>query len=429
MPRVLYLRAELLPWSETFVAAQARALRRYTAGFAGLKTLPGSAALPAPVVSVLDAGSLAGRGTRWAYQRADAQGLFALLSRSAVQACAHRIADWQPDLLHAHFATDAAAFLPIVDGVEHRLHRKLPLLVTLHGYDVGSSDASHAQTALGRLFLARRTALWQRATAFLCVSEALRTVAVERGFPAEKLVVHYTGVALLPQALPEPVRAEAEVLFVGRLVEKKGCNTLLEAMALVAACWSQGSRSAPRLTVLGDGPLRAALEDKARLLRLHAPSLEVHFAGAQPPEVVAAAMRRASVLVVPSRRAASGDCEGLPTVIPEAMAAGLPVVATRGSGAEEAILETYFDEHLETHFEEPLEEPSGWLVEAGNPSALALCIEQVLNDPVCAARRTAAARQAVVAQFDLARQTERLEGFYDLCCGIPPAAQGFPLPV
>lgn len=402
MPRVLYLRAELLPWSETFVAAQARALRRYTAGFAGLKILPGSAALPAPVVSVLDSGSFAGRGSRWAYQRADARGLFASLSRSAAQACAQKIADWQPDLLHAHFATDAAAFLPIVDGVERCLHRKLPLLVTLHGYDVGSSDAAHAQTPLGRLFLSRRTALWQRATAFLSVSEALRKVAVERGFPAEKLVVHHTGVALLPQNLPDAVRAAAEVLFVGRLVEKKGCDTLLEAMALLAARWPQGRRPAPRLTVLGDGPLRAALEAKARQLRLHEPSLEVHFAGAQPQEAVATAMRRASVLVVPGRRAASGDCEGLPTVIPEAMAAGLPVVATRGSGAEEAIADGQ----------------SGWLVEAGNPATLALCLEQVLNDPTRAAQRAGSAAQTVVEHFDLARQTERLEGFYDSCCGI-----------
>lgn len=505
MPRVLYLRAELLPRSETFIAAQAGALSRYTAGFAGLKQLHDTAWLGAPVIAQLEDGGWWGRAARWAYLKGGERGqgergwdehkpalrdLFAGVSHAALQRYAHKIAAWDPDLLHAHFATDAAAFLPILTRCERLLERQLPLVVTLHGYDVGLTDEAHAQTRLGRIFLSRRAALWQRAMAFLCVSEELRHRAIERGFPPEKLLVHYTGVAVLPRSLsdldlaqpdlaqPDRPRLDSanadstqlersatEVLFVGRLVEKKGCDTLLDAVALLV---QHGHGPKLCLTLIGDGPWRSRLEEQARQLGLFDSLAGLDFMGAQSPQVVAIAMRRATVLAVPSRRAANGDCEGLPTVILEAMAAGLPVVASDGSGAEEALIDGR----------------TGWLVEPGSAQALAaglglalglrlelghslasdfglgpasvsgqafgpapgidsplafvsateLTIGQgsapastfVSERPAASGQKavwaevSAAAEQVVRERFDLAKQTQQLERYYDQWCESAP---------
>lgn len=382
MRRVLYLRAELLPSSETFVAAQAAALQRYTPGFAGLKHVPGTHALPG-TVAVLDAcGNWTGKAARLVHGWTG--------SAPAFEA---KLAAWQPDLLHAHFATDACAFLPVAQRM------RVPLLVTLHGYDVGVSDAAHARTALGRIFLRRREALWQHAAGFLCVSEHLRRVAIARGFPEAKLQVHHTGVAVREhddalQARREP----AHVLFVGRLVEKKGCARLLAAMTQVEA-----RHPAAKLTIVGDGPLRALLERQARnnLQRCT-------FAGAQPHAAVRRAMETATVLAVPSIRAANGDCEGLPTVIPEAMERALPVVAFDGCGAEEAITDG----------------ATGWLVPSGDEAALAEKLLQVIEAPDHARHIACAARRHVEQHLNLAVQTARLEELYDHHCHAGSALHG-----
>uniref|UniRef100_A0A7V4XUJ7 Glycosyltransferase n=1 Tax=Acidobacterium capsulatum TaxID=33075 RepID=A0A7V4XUJ7_9BACT len=379
MRRVLYLRAELLPPSETFVAAQAAALRRYRAGFAGLKRVPCSAELPG-TVAVLDAcGNWTGRAARLAHGWTG--------SAPAFEA---KLAAWRPDLLHAHFATDACAFLPVA----RRLG--LPLVVTLHGYDAGLSDAAHARTALGRIFLRRREELWAHAVAFVCVSEHLRRVAVARGFPEEKLWVHRTGVPV-EDRLPASAgrRERGHVLFVGRLVEKKGCAKLLAAMERV-----EKRHAGARLTVMGDGPLRGALEAQARD-RLR----RCTFAGAEPHAVVRRVMETATVLAVPSVRAANGDCEGLPTVILEAMERGLPVVAFDGSGAEEAMEDGV----------------NGWLAEAGDEEALAEALLRVLRDPARTRQMGEEARRHVERHLNLAVQTERLEAEYDarIQQGIP----------
>ncbi len=372
MRRVLYLRAELLPPSETFVAAQAAALRRYVSGFAGLKRVPCSPELP-ETVAVLDAcGHWTGRAARLAHGWTG--------SAPAFEA---KLAAWKPDLLHAHFATDACAFLPVA----RRLG--VPLVVTLHGYDAGLSDVAQARTPLGRIFLRRREALWAEAAGFVCVSEQLRRVAASRGFPEDKLWVHRTGVPVEERLPPKAAQRErAHVLFVGRLVEKKGCAKLLAAMAQVEARYP-----GVRLTVMGDGPLRATLETQAReTLR------RCTFAGAQPHALVRRAMETATMLAVPSVRAANGDCEGLPTVIPEAMERGLPVVAFDGCGAEEAIEDGV----------------TGWLAAAGEETALAEALLRVLRDPARTRQMGHEARRHVEERLNLAVQSERLEAQYDV---------------
>ena len=178
MKRVLFFRSELLPPSETFIAAQAAALRRYEPWFAGLKRIPGGLGLDeGRVISLTEANSLRDKIARRIYLRTGfAPGFL------------QQVESIRPELIHAHFATDACAALEL----QQRLH--IPMVVTLHGYDVTSSDAALCASSLGRTYLHRRHELWRRASAFLCVSEWIGHNALKRGFPSEKLRVLPIGI-------------------------------------------------------------------------------------------------------------------------------------------------------------------------------------------------------------------------------------------
>src|SRR5580704_12923149 len=117
---------------------------------------------------------------------------------------------------------------------------------------------------------------WVRESLFVCVSEHIRQTALERGFPAGKLWVHRIGIDLQSSELARSPGPQPVVLFVGRLVEKKGCAHLIRAMALVNA-----KLPGARLVVVGEGPLRSELESQARM---QSPSAV--FLGSQPSHVV-----------------------------------------------------------------------------------------------------------------------------------------------
>ncbi|MCL3837899.1 glycosyltransferase family 4 protein [Aeromicrobium sp. zg-Y1362] len=138
------------------------------------------------------------------------------------------------------------------------------------------------------------------------------------------------------------------LLFVGRMVEKKGLAVLLDALARTGP--------AVRLTVVGDGPLRAELEQRA-------PD-GVVFAGQLGRSGLAAAYARADVVVAPSVEAASGDKDGLPVAMLEAMGSGCAVIASDLPGLNEAVVDGV----------------SGLLTPSGDPAALAAAIDKLDQD-------------------------------------------------
>ena len=363
-PRALLYRSDLLPPSETFIAAQAAALRRYQPVFIGLRRSRPSLPLPSALL-------LPGYpGARRLFQQTGFAPGLAQAARAQ-----------NASLIHAHFALDAAEALPLARALG------LPLLVTLHGYDIMCSDEAHRGTRRGRLYLARRQQLWSQAAMFLCVSNAIRVRALERGFPAHTLRVLPIGVdtqTLVPA--PELTR-QPVILFVGRLVEKKGCRLLLHAMIQV-----QQTLPGARLLVAGEGPERPHLEAFATE---HLPG--TRFLGAQTPQQVRALMRSARCLAAPSITAADGDSEGLPTVLCEALALGLPVAGTRHSGIPELI------RHRE----------HGLLSAERDVEALAQHLIELCTGDAMAQRLRSAGRARVKQSFDLTRQTRLLETIYD----------------
>jgi glycosyltransferase involved in cell wall biosynthesis len=371
MENVLIFRRALLPISETFIEAQAGALRSFRPQYAGLCPAAKSLTLAHKAILVAPTRSLRSLGGARFY---DLTGIAPRFHRRA------RLA--QPALIHAHFALDGSTALPLAAAL------RVPLVVTLHGYDVTTADKYVGRTLAGKLYLRRRQKLWDRASVFLCVSEFIRSKALEAGFPKEKLRVHFIGIDRR-RFRPAGDRAGKEVVFVGRLVEKKGCIHLLRAMRRV-----QDVEPTARLVIVGDGPLRASLEKSAQELKIQA-----EFLGSQPASVVRESIRRASLLCIPSITGTDGGSEGLGMVILEAQAMGRPVVGFRSGGIPEAICEGV----------------TGLLAPAGDEASLAEQILRYLQDEAFWQSSSTRGIDWVAERFDLDRQTRELEVIYREC--------------
>ena len=180
----------------------------------------------------------------------------------------------------------------------------------------------------------------------------------------------------------DPVR----LLAVGRFHPKKGYLTLLEAVAQV--------RAAVRLTVIGYGPLEAALHARAAALGL---ADRVVWTGALEQPAVRTHYRTSDLLLLASEVAPDGDRDGLPNVVVEALSQGLPVVATRAAAIPELVVDGVH----------------GRLVPPRDAGALAAAIEALARDPDARHRMGAAGIARVADGWDLDMGAERLRQFLD----------------
>lgn len=227
----------------------------------------------------------------------------------------------------------------------------------------------------------------RRAAEVMCISHWHRDFYRQwQDLPEERLPVVRCGVDL-HKFSPGP--GGGGLLTVGRLVPKKGIDTLIRAMAILA----EGPNTNPdrhRLTIVGDGPERRELEELAEALGMRD---WVSFVGARNEEQVRVAMQEADLFALPCRVSVDGDRDGIPVVLMEAMASGLPVV----SGDLPTIRELIVDDSC------------GVLVTPGDPRALAREIDRLLADD---ARRQAvgrAGRSRVAEEFSLDVTLDRLE--------------------
>ncbi|QDV34188.1 glycosyltransferase [Tautonia plasticadhaerens] len=192
--------------------------------------------------------------------------------------------------------------------------------------------------------------------------------------------------------------------WVGRMVPRKGLDTLLDALALLAA---DPEPPEFELELIGDGPDRRRLERRAGALGLPG---RIRFAGWGGPPDVRRAIRGARALVLPS------EAEGLPNVLLEAMALGRPVVSTGVDGIPELVLDGV----------------NGWLVPPGDPRALASAIrEALLVPPARLGAMGAAGRLAVVERFG-PEQGRRLASLFpspaEVGRAVPGASSPMPEP-
>lgn len=293
----------------------------------------------------------------------------------------------KPALVHAHFLTGGFDVMRSI-GTD-----QIPIVVTAHGFDATWAGRPPATLKPHRwLHGTLRRKLLRSPISLIAVSDFIRRALIKEGADPSRITVHYTGVdtdLFRPPAHPD----RSGILFVGRLVQKKGVLDLLSSAALLR---QRGIE--PEIRIIGEGPERLQAERYAARLRLR-----VRFVGEQPRDVVIREMQRAAVLCNPSRAGKDDDREGFGMVLAEAQASGLPVVATRSGGMTEAVDEG----------------STGILVAEGDTEALAVSLERLLTDVSLHARMASAARTWVVERFDLRKQNELLQQIYQRAASGP----------
>ncbi|MCA9138655.1 MAG: glycosyltransferase [Planctomycetales bacterium] len=268
---------------------------------------------------------------------------------------------------HAHFATSATD----VAWIAHRL-TDIPFTLTAHAKDIFHEDVDLSM-------LAKKL---RAAKATITVSDFNVSYLREQiGHAADNVVRIYNGLNLEHFSFQTPLRREPLVLAVGRLVEKKGFDVLLDACSILA---KRGLSF--RTQIIGDGPLSSELQNQSSILGL---DRQVQFIGPQPQNVVKNALREAAVFAAPCVEGSDGNRDGLPTVLLESMAIGTPCVSTPVTGIPEAIID----------------QATGLLVPQSDPTALADAIERLIRESELRVRIAARARQHVEEHFDIHRNT------------------------
>lgn len=377
--QVAVFRHDLLPLSETFIRDQVRSLRNWRATLVGRRLATDGLALDGIPTHVIPTSG--GGPGNWRERTA-------FWLNRPVPALAHAFDSLGVDLVHAHFGTDATDIWPSVKAAG------LPLLVTLHGYDINilrrSWRAGHGGLRR-RIYPERLLGMAHDPdVAFVAVSDAIRTRAIEVGIPPGKIVVSRTGVdtqRFAPAGAPLDQRRR-RIVFVGRMVENKGPVVLLRAFAIVKRAMPDAE-----LAMVGAGPMLEAARGEAERL-----GLAVSFSGGASREEVLARLGEARVLCLPSVPTPDGASEGFGQVLLEAQSCGVPVVGSDTGGIPEAM------------------QPgtTGLLFPPGDEKALAECLMLVLGWPE--ERLAEVSRQCrswAKSRFDLRSMTSRLEEIYD----------------
>jgi glycosyltransferase involved in cell wall biosynthesis len=383
-PVVAIYRTQILPLSETFVRDQALALRRWRPVLVGEREIEGL-----PLAGLLVAARHRGppsllqrlEGAMWRRFDRASPSLIAIVGRL------------QPRLIHAHFGFDGVEAWPVA----RRLG--VPLLVTLHGSDITTRMQWFADGRAGRRWKGYPSRLARLAmeekVSFIAVSESIRDTAIAVGLPPRRIFVQPIGIdtqRFAQTSLPIAQR-DRKILFLGRLVEKKGCIYLLEAFERL-----RHQLPDAELIIAGDGPERPALTERA------ADMPGVRFLGAFSREQAQALLAEARVFCLPSVTAESGDAEGLGLVILEAQASGVPVVTSARGGATEGIRDG----------------ETGYAFAERDVATLAERLTQLLTDDALSTRFSAAGPGFVAERHDLHRRTAELETVYDRITGLNP---------
>ncbi|MGA8479601.1 MAG: glycosyltransferase [Chthoniobacterales bacterium] len=290
----------------------------------------------------------------------------------------HSLIKQKSDVVHIYFGNNGIFWLPFIR------RSPVPVIVSFHGADVQVGlSSSVADLRLRELF--------QRAALVLARSESLAEALKERGCPPDKVEVHRTGIPLELYSVhhrPRPPGDAWRLVQACRLVEKKGLGVTLRAFARF-----QKQFPAATLTIAGDGPLRHQLEAQRNQLGI---TSNVIFTGFLDAPALAQLFFSSDIFVHPSELTSEGNREGVPNSLLEAMATGLPSVATRHGGIPEAISDRV----------------SGLLVDEADPEALFRALEELARDDRLRASISEKGAEVVANKFNHTEQIKKLESTY-----------------
>lgn len=271
------------------------------------------------------------------------------------------------DLIHAHWLVPQGFTAALVGCT---VTNAPPLVCTSHGGDLLSLNS-------GFMNQVKRWVI-RRSSFVTVVNEAMKPRALALGADPEKLETLSMGVdgaGLFTKAC-EVTRSDKEILFVGRLVDKKGLAHLIEAMPEILS-----QVPGVRLTVVGDGPNASALKRRSTELGIAGAIL---FLGARTNAELPPLYSRATLLVAPSVITDQGDQEGMPVVLLEALACECPVVTTDLPAMQELL----------THRQSAL------IVSQRNPSQIAAAVVELLEAPTLRSQLAREGKELALRKFD-----------------------------
>ncbi len=283
------------------------------------------------------------------------------------------------DLMHIYFGHTGVHLLPFIEQWDK------PCVVSFHGADVAhKQDVKDYPAKLRRLFDA--------VPLVLARSQSLAERLIHLGCPSEKLRINRTGIPLNDFPFVDrqlPPDGKWKVVQACRLIPKKGVATSLRAFAIF-----KKDNPKAEFFIAGKGPLQPELEmlaDGLGILR------DVHFVGFLSQPKLLELYASSHLFLHPSEISANQDQEGVPNSVLEAMATGLPVIATRHGGIPEAV------DHGRT----------GLLVAEEDHVGLANAMQEIIRSPGLLKQMGAHARSTVVDRFEQEVQIDHLESFYE----------------
>jgi phosphatidyl-myo-inositol dimannoside synthase len=285
------------------------------------------------------------------------------------------------DLIHAHWLIPQGIVAVLVRRL---VGRRVPVVTTSHGGDLFGLR--------GRLWRVLKRKVLRDSEAVTVVSHAMAEAAIDIAGNISPFVIPMgTNLTELFTPLSEPrLGSIKNLIFVGRLVEKKGVKYLLEALAIVLQ-----DHPEIRLCIVGHGPLRSSLELAAEQLGL---SGGVLFAGPVPHHQLPKYYQQADMAVFPFVQAASGDQEGFGLVMVEAMGSGCPVIATKLPAVQDVVQSGI----------------TGILVTPGDSVELARAICSAIDQPEKAFSMAEVARVFALQRFDWAITRARFSKVFEL---------------
>ncbi len=317
---------------------------------------------PAALETLVNGGGIVGNLRRAPWKWLLVPGLMLAMAWSTWR----QVRRWRPDVIHAHWLIPQGVIAAALDLL---MKDARPFVVTSHGADLFALRAAPLQWM--KRWVARR------ARGMSVVSRAMRNEAGRIGIDEARIAVEPMGVDLSERFHVDErsTRSDNELLFVGRLVEKKGLGHLIAAMPTILR-----ARPDVRLTIVGFGPLETAYRRQVKESGLAG---AVTFLGAHAQDQLPPHYRRAAVFVAPFVEAASGDREGLGLVLVEAIGCGCPVVVGDIAAVHDVV-----------------SPDTALIVPADDATALAQACLAALEDPVGARRRAELARRDVAQRFD-----------------------------
>ena len=233
--------------------------------------------------------------------------------------------------------------------------------------------------------------LFRDGALFLAVSKSIRAKLLAAGCPSEKIIILHSGIDLTRFGYAERSKGTHEpvkVLSIGRFVEKKGLEYAIEAVANV----HKTGRNI-HYAIIGDGELGDQLNIKIADCHIQE---RVDLLGWQDHKSVTRTLSESHILIAPSITADDGDQEGIPNVLKEAMATGIPVISTFHGGVPELVEDG----------------ATGYLVPERDVEALSRCLIKLYDYPEKWAEMGKKGREKVEAEFDAEKINDDLEQLY-----------------